>query len=80
MPFSEYLSGKKDACKKLVAELGRRFAYVSVLGSDVKGAAYDVTRMSASARDERGECGFVVKMHDGRKVTFWYDKPGNFYS
>ena len=20
-----------------------------------------------------------VKMHDGRKVTFWYDKPGNFY-
>ena len=21
-----------------------------------------------------------VKMHDGRKVTFWYDKPGNFYS
>ncbi len=66
MPFSEYLSGKKDACKKLVGELGRRFAYVSVLGSDVKGAAYDVTRMSASARDERGECGFVVKMHDGR--------------
>ena len=21
-----------------------------------------------------------VKMHDGRKVTFWYDKPRNFYS
>lgn len=20
-----------------------------------------------------------VKMHDGRKVTFWYDKPGNLY-
>ena len=20
-----------------------------------------------------------VKRHDGRKVTFWYDKPGNFY-
>ena len=20
-----------------------------------------------------------VRMHDGRKVTFWYDKPGNFY-
>ena len=20
-----------------------------------------------------------VSMHDGRKVTFWYDKPGNFY-
>ena len=20
-----------------------------------------------------------VKMHDGRMVTFWYDKPGNFY-
>jgi hypothetical protein len=20
-----------------------------------------------------------VKAHDGRKVTFWYDKPGNFY-
>ena len=20
-----------------------------------------------------------IKMHDGRKVTFWYDKPGNFY-
>ena len=20
-----------------------------------------------------------VKMHDGRTVTFWYDKPGNFY-
>ena len=20
-----------------------------------------------------------VRMHDGRTVTFWYDKPGNFY-
>ena len=20
-----------------------------------------------------------IKMHDGRTVTFWYDKPGNFY-
>ena len=66
MPFSDYLNGKKAACRELVELLGRHFAYVSVLGSDERGARYDANRKSSSAKEDRGEAGFVVKMHDGR--------------
>ena len=66
MPFSAYLDGKRTDCAALVRALGDHFSYVSVLGTDVRGAVYRADRKSSAARDDAGECGFVVKMHDGR--------------
>ena len=66
MPFSAYLDGKRADCAALVQALGRYFRFVSVLGTDVSATAIHVDRKSSSVREGRGECGFVVKMHDGR--------------
>ena len=66
MAFSSYLDGKRRDCAELVAELEKSFPYVSVLGTDVRAASFRADRMSSSVQDMPGECGFVVKMHDGR--------------
>ncbi len=66
MPFSSYLDGKRAACRALAQALGRRFPYVSVLGTDVRATAIRADKKSSMVQDGRGECGFVVKMHDGR--------------
>ena len=66
MPFSAYLNGKRQDCAELVAALGRHFAYVSVLGTDVSATMIRADRRSSMVQDGRGECGFVIKMHDGR--------------
>ena len=66
MPFSAYLDGVREDCRQLVEELGRGFDYVSILGTDVSENVYRVDRKSSAAQDGRGECGFVIKMHDGR--------------
>ena len=66
MPFSAYLNGKRADCEALVAALGRHFQYVSVLGTDVSATVIRADRRSSAIQDGRGECGFVVKMHDGR--------------
>ncbi len=66
MSFSSYLNGKREDCAALVKALSRRFSYVSVLGTDVRAAVYRADRKSSAAQDGAGECGFVVKMHDGR--------------
>ncbi len=66
MPFSKYLAGQRENCRELVAELGKKFRYVSVLGTDLSGTDYRVDRKSANAAENEGERGFVVKLHDGR--------------
>jgi TldD protein len=66
MPFSTYLDGKRADCRALAAALGKRFPYVSVLGTDVRATAIRADKKSSNVQDGRGECGFVVKMHDGR--------------
>ena len=66
MPFSAYLDSVRQDCRQLVEELGRGFDYVSVLGTDVREAIYRADRKSSAAQDGAGECGFVIKMHDGR--------------
>lgn len=66
MPFSSFLNGKRPECKALVQALGRRFPYVSVLGTDVRATNIQADKKSSMVQDGRGECGFVVKMHDGR--------------
>ena len=65
MPFSAYLDGKRAACRALVDALSDAYPYVSVLGTDVQETNYLVDRRSSSARDGEGECGFVVRLHDG---------------
>ena len=67
MKFSSFLNSKREDCKALVAALGERFEYVSILGSDVKSTAVSVNRRSSSIGEGNlSECGFVIKMHDGR--------------
>lgn len=66
MAFSSFLDGKRGACRALVAELRRNFAYVSILGTDVRATVFQTNRRSSAIRDGEGECGFVVRMHNGR--------------
>ena len=66
MAFSKYLDSKRQACKALVTELKKHFAYVSVLGVDVKSTGIHVDRNTSNIGPGRDtECGFVVKMHNG---------------
>ncbi len=67
MPFSTYLDSKRGEIKELVAELGKNFAYVSVLATDVKASLVNVNRSnSVMSEGSASECGFVVKLNDGR--------------
>ena len=65
MPFSSYLDSKRKDCRELVSELSKKFAYVSILGTDVSETNIRADRKSSAVSDGRGECGFVIKMHDG---------------
>lgn len=66
MPFSEFLNGKRSYLKQLVAELGKSFKYVSVLGTDVKSKVVGVDKNVSRIQESKlSECGFVVKMHNG---------------
>ena len=67
MPFSEFLNSKRGECRALVEELSRSFSYVAILGSDVRSSMIGADRnMSDIGEGSMSECGFVVKMHDGR--------------
>lgn len=67
MAFSEYLHSKRDEIKQLVAELGKKFAYVSVLATDVQASMVNANRRSSNISEGgASECGFVVKLNDGR--------------
>jgi len=71
MPFSAYLDSKRQDCKALVNALGKYFKYVSILGTDVYATAIRADKRMSMVQDGSGECGFVVKMHDG-KAFFEY--------
>lgn len=66
MPFSAYLNGQRENCAALVEALGKHFQYVSILGTDVYATMIRADRRSSAVQDGGGECGFVVKMHDGK--------------
>lgn len=67
MSFSEFLNSRRENCRALVNELGKSFAYVGILGSDVKSSAIRVNRATSDIGEGgAAECGFVVKMHNGR--------------
>ena len=68
MSFSKYLDSKRCDIKQLVTELKKSFQYVSVLGVDIK--ATDISVDSNTSNINPGsdmECGFVIKMSNGRE-------------
>ena len=66
MAFSKYLDAKRADCKALVAQLKKHFAYVSILGVDIKTSGIRVDRNTSNmGPGQDTECGFVVKMHNG---------------
>ena len=68
MGFSKYLDSKRGEIKRLVAELKKKYQYVSVLGVDIK--ATDISVDSNTSNIDPGsdmECGFVIKMSNGRE-------------
>ena len=72
MGFSKFLNSRRESSRVLVAELKKHFTYVSVLGADIKAKAVRADKNSSSISSGRDtECGFVVKMSDG-KVFFEY--------
>ncbi len=67
MAFSRFLEAKRGECKALVSALRKHFKYVSILGSDVNSVVINADRRSSSIGEGNlSECGFVIKMHDGR--------------
>lgn len=67
MNFSSFLNSRRDSCRALVEELGKSFEYVGILGSDVKSSAIRVNRNTSDIGEgSTSECGFVIKMHNGR--------------
>ena len=67
MGFSEFLNTRRETAKELVACLRKNYEYVSVLGVDVKARAIRVNRSTSGISAGRDtECGFVVKLSDGK--------------
>lgn len=66
MTFSRYLESKRAECRLLINELGKKFEYASILGTDVNETTCAIDRRSSSVRDGEGECGFVVRLYNGR--------------
>ena len=66
MSFSEFLESRRANVKALVEALGQDFAYVSVLGADIKTRSVRVDRNSSNIGNGYDtECGFAVKLHNG---------------
>ena len=68
MAFSKFLDGMRGEMKELVRELQPYYKYVSVLATDSNTTMYHVDRSTSSVTaggGMEGECGFVVKVHDG---------------
>ncbi len=64
--MSPFLLAQKESLGGLVKLLQRRFAYVSLLATDVRGTRYEVLKNETSVRDSMwAERGVVVRVHDG---------------
>jgi len=67
MAFSKFLDSRREDCKALVKELSSAFGYVSILGSDVRSSRIAADRRSSVIGEgSLSECGFVIKMHNGK--------------
>ena len=62
--FSKYLKKKKEIVKKLIADLGEKYEFASILATDVKGMVYAVDKSSTVIRPSSvSECGFVLRVN-----------------
>ena len=62
MSFSAFLHSRRADAKALVAELKKKYDYVSVLGVDVKSRSISVSsKLTNISSGMDTECGFVVK-------------------
>lgn len=62
--YSKYLKKKKPIIKNLVATLSKKYDFVSVLGTDVKGKVYSVDKSSvAISTSSITESGFVLRVY-----------------
>ena len=69
MAFSEFLNSRREAARSLVKLLREQYAYVSVLGVDIKTKSIRVDRNTSNiAPGYDTECGFVVKMCNGGAI------------
>ncbi len=77
--FSNYLKKKKPLVKQLVNTLGKKYPFVSVLGTDVTGKGYAVDRRSISIRPNSiSECGFVCRVYcDGVYSEYSFNELNN---
>lgn len=72
MAFSDFLSSRRENAQELVRLLSQRYTYASVLGVDVAAKTIRADRSTSAISAGRDtECGFVVKLYDG-KVFFEY--------
>lgn len=66
VPMSAYLNSKKQTLNSLVHILSEKFAYASVLATDVYGKKYTAKKSGSSISSSNWtERGFVVRIHDG---------------
>ena len=66
MALSKFLQSRVGDAKELVGELGKKFEYVSVLGSDVKSLNVRATKRISNISDgSDADRGFVVKLSSG---------------
>jgi len=64
--LSKFLLDNKLLLKKLVTDLSKEFKYVSLLGSDTVGTAYNVSVTGSGVNDSNWkERGFVVRVFNG---------------
>ncbi len=65
MAFSRFLDSARQILREIVSELKDSFSYVSILGTDVRSLLVRADKNVSSVAEGFGECGFVVKLHDG---------------
>lgn len=74
--MSSFLTGQMETLDRLVAELSRRFPYVSVLGTDSRGKQYLVQKTGITVGESRWtERGFVLRIyHDSIYSEFSFNE------
>ena len=72
---SNYLVEKIEELAELVDLLNQKYDYVSVLGTDVKGKTFQVSKTSMSIEDySDNECGFVIRiLNHGRYFEYAFN-------
>ncbi len=66
-PFSQFLTAQADGLKALIALLGRKYDYVSVLSTDSRGFSARISQKSKSVVNDTmtTERGHVARVHSG---------------